>query len=382
MEWLIYNERSELMKISKRTVLKCCIYSMVLLGFTACSRKKQETLENKPSLEDKQINEEPEDIQDKETEEEKAEANAKAEDNEDTEVKEDQKEVDTSNDADKKYVAETSDDTKEEVLDMDFTVPFGYDYKFAQNPMGEVVSIEYPSTTTGSNRKANVILPPNYTEEKEYPIMFMVHGVGGDHNDYLGDNSRYIIWNLINEGKAKEMIVVYPNARAREDDSKDPKDIFSLAHYQAFDRFLEDLTKDLLPYMKEHYSVAEGRENTAIAGFSMGGRVALHIGFTLPDQFGYIGAFCPAFGILEYTNYGVYEEGLFTEDSFVLPEEYQSMVMIVKGQTDTIVKEEPSRYHQVLENNGQDHLYYELPWGHEYRVWAEGYYNFARRIFK
>lgn len=365
---------------------------MVLLGLTACGGKKQETLENKPLIEDKQNNDEADDskgneTEEKETEEKDTEAKEteeKVEANEENEVEEEQK--DTSKAIDDKNVTQTADgadgSTNEEVLDMDFTVPFGYDYKFTQKPMGEVVPIEYPSTTTGSNRNANVILPPNYTEEKEYPILFMVHGVGGDHNDYLGDNSRYIIWNLINEGKAKEMIVVYPNARAREDDSKDPKDIFSLPHYQAFDRFLEDLTKDLLPYMKEHYSVAEGRANTAIAGFSMGGRVALHIGFTLPDQFGYIGAFCPAFGLLEYTNYGVYEEGHFTEETFVLPEEYQSMVMIVKGLTDTIVKEEPSRYHEVLEKNGVEHLYYELPWGHEYRVWADGYYNFARRIFK
>ena len=52
-----------------------------------------------------------------------------------------------------------------------------------------------------------------------------------------------------------------------------------------------------MPYIEKTYSVKTGRENTAITGFSMGGRESLLIGMQRPDLFSYIGAICPAPGV-------------------------------------------------------------------------------------
>ena len=103
--------------------------------------------------------------------------------------------------------------------------------------------------------------------------------------------------------------IFMPNVRAREDDSANPSDIYSTEHFKAFDNFINDLRDDLMPYMEENYSVATGRENTAIAGLSMGGRESLYIGTKLTNQFAYIGAFCPAVGVLKSEDYTT-EEGL------------------------------------------------------------------------
>ena len=84
-----------------------------------------------------------------------------------------------------------------------------------------------------------------------------------------------IIGNLIKAGEIPEIIAVFPNERVREDDRRNPPDVFSLQHFQAFDRFLIDLEQNLMPFMKCRFQVRGGREHTAIAGFSMGGREAL-----------------------------------------------------------------------------------------------------------
>ena len=242
---------------------------------------------------------------------------------------------------------------------------------------GKVSTIDYTSKPTGSVRKANVLLPAGYTEEKEYPVLYLLHGIGGDHTEWMGGNPVTVIGNLIASGEAEEMIVVMPNVRARKNDAANPSDIYTPEHFKAFDNFINDLRDDLMPYIEANYSVAKGRENTAIAGLSMGGRESLYIGLTMPDTFGYVGAFCPAPGVLPYN----VESGLFATDEFKLPDGYESLIMIVAGSKDTVVANWPATYHQTLTNNGTEHIYYVTGGGHDFTVWKHGLYNFAKRIF-
>ena len=162
--------------------------------------------------------------------------------------------------------------------------------------------------------------------------------------------------------------------------------VHSFENYAYYDMFREDLIQYLMPYMEENYSIKTGRENTAVAGFSMGGRESLYIGVSKPELFGYIGAFCPAFGIFEYINadVGAREPGLFTEETFTLPEslKYNTYIQIVKGISDGVVKDQPTIHHNVLEDNGVPHIYYEKSGGHDEGVWGHGYYNFISNAFK
>ena len=247
---------------------------------------------------------------------------------------------------------------------------------------GIMTAITYKSETTGTVRKANILLPAGYSAERKYPVLYLLHGIGGDENEWLAANPRELIGNLIASGEAEEMVVVIPNVRARADDGGNPSDIFSLPHFQAFDNFINDLQKDLIPYIKEHYSIADGREYTAIAGLSMGGRESLYIGLVLPDLFGYIGAFSPAFGLLPYSNNGVSEVGLFTEETLKLPAGYSSYIMILTGDNDIVVNDEAMRYHKALSNNGVDHIFSITKGGHDFKVWSEGLYYFSKNIFR
>lgn len=280
------------------------------------------------------------------------------------------------------------------LADTNLDTPYGYTIMDNSVDYGKVETISYYSTATNSTRKAKVLLPANYTENKKYPVLYMMHGIGGTEESLLQiDRIEHVIGNTIASGDAEEMIVVFPNGCANETGLPPVgEDFYSLAHYAAYDNFINDLKDALMPYMEENFSIATGRENTAIAGFSMGGRVALHVGFSLPEHFRYIGALCPAFGILEYTNNGVYETGLFTEETFTLDSNYidDTLVLIVGGKNDGIVRGEPKRYHEALEANDVPHIFYETLGGENYTgdgghsadVYRHGLYNLMRRMFK
>ena len=255
--------------------------------------------------------------------------------------------------------------------------PEGFDQRQDGVTYGTTVFKTYLSRTTGAFRKVLVILPPDYTAEKDYPVLYLLHGIGGDHSEWSGGKPDVVVGNLIASGEAPEMIIVMPNVRARQNDAANPSDVYSASHFAAFDNFINDLTNDLMPFIAKEYSVREGRENTAVAGLSMGGREALYIGLSLPETFGYVGAFCPAPGVLPYYAEG----GLFQPADFKATEGYESYILINAGEWDGVVGEWPSTYADTLTANGTPVTFYTMPGGHDFNVWKHGLYNFAQRIF-
>lgn len=254
----------------------------------------------------------------------------------------------------------------------------GFDTRQADAEYGKLTLVNYKSTTTGGIRKCYVLLPIGYNAEETYPVLYLLHGIGGDHNEWMGGKPDVVIGNLVREGLAANMIVVIPNVRARLHDSVNPSDIYTPAHFAAFDNFINDLRDDLMPYIAANYSIATGRENTAIAGLSMGGREALYIGLTMSDTFGYVGAFCPAPGVLPYN----VEKGLFATADFKPANGLDTVILINAGQTDGVVGQWPSTYSAALTDNGVAHTYYVTKGGHDFTVWKHGLYNFARMIFQ
>ncbi|MBE2287490.1 MAG: esterase family protein [Prosthecobacter sp.] len=167
--------------------------------------------------------------------------------------------------------------------------PAGWDIKRDGIPHGKLVMISYDSKTVGTRRKMNVYTPPGYSTEKKYPVLYLLHGIGGDETEW----ARYaqpeiLLDNLIADGKARPMIIVMPNGRAQKDD-RPIGDIF--AHIPAFLVFERDLLDDIIPTIESRYSVQSDREHRALAGLSMGGGQTMNIGFAHLDRFGWLGAF-------------------------------------------------------------------------------------------
>eukprot|EP00833_Pecoramyces_ruminatium_P017054 jgi/Orpsp1_1/1191086/evm.model.d7180000083394.1 len=241
--------------------------------------------------------------------------------------------------------------------------------------------ISYFSTTTNSERKMNIILPVNYNENKKYPVLYYLHGIMGDEDSMLDETAIALPTNLFNSGKAKEMIIVLPNEYAPAPGTEvEPS--FTQEFFDGYDNFINDLVNDIMPYMEQHYSILTGKENTAVCGFSMGGRNSLYIGYSRPDLFGYVGAFSPAPGLVPgHDTFSGDHKGLFQE-SELRADDPPFVTLISCGTNDNVVFEFPKSYHEILTRNNQEHIWFEVPGAdHDTDAIAAGFYNFVSATF-
>src|SRR6476646_483022 len=172
--------------------------------------------------------------------------------------------------------------------------PAGYDSLRAGLAHGKIDTIWYPSATVGNKRRTLVYTPPGFSKKNKYPVLYLLHGIGGDEKEWLnGAQPQVILDNLYADGKIEPMIVVMPNGRAMKDD-RAIGNIFDSAKVQAFANFEKDLLNDLIPFIEKNYPVLKDRDHRAIAGLSMGGGQSLNFGLGNLDKFAWIGAFSPA----------------------------------------------------------------------------------------
>ena len=119
----------------------------------------------------------------------------------------------------------------------------------------------YESKTVGTVRRAIIYTPPGYSKEKKYPVLYLLHGIGGDEKEWLnGGKPQIILDNLYAEGKLEPMIVVMPNGRAMKDD-RATGNIMDPDKVQAFATFEKDLLNDLIPFANRisgHYPITTG----------------------------------------------------------------------------------------------------------------------------
>ncbi len=166
---------------------------------------------------------------------------------------------------------------------------------------GKWVTKSYYSRTSGRKTKMNVLLPVYYDKEKTYPVLYLLHGYY-DNENWMKDRTelKMILGNMMAKGLTKEMIVVCPYIFCSKQNEVCTE--MNLENSLAYDNFINDLEEDVMPFVEKTFSISKGTENTAIAGFSMGGREALYIGIQHPEQFGYVGAVCPAPGLVPGTD--------------------------------------------------------------------------------
>lgn len=242
--------------------------------------------------------------------------------------------------------------------------------------------ISYYSSVAKKNKNAVVILPPNYSTSKKYPVVYVNHGIFGTENDMVG-YCKNIGGNLMASGEAEEMILV--SCAMYTSQNSDQCSGITVEECAKYDAFREDLIECLMPYIEEHYSVATGRENTGICGFSMGGRESLYIGITRPQYFGYIGAASPAPGVTPGTDMYMAHPGNMSESEFKIQDHTYDpyFLMITGGTNDTVVGTFPKQYHEILTTNGQPHIWQEIQGGgHDDSCINPLMYNFLKNAFK
>ena len=97
--------------------------------------------------------------------------------------------------------------------------PKGFDVVQPNIAHGKIDTITYDSKTVGTKRRALVYTPPGFSKSKKYPVLYLLHGIGGDEKEWLkGGQPQVILDNLYAQKKVQPMIVVLPNGRAMKDD--------------------------------------------------------------------------------------------------------------------------------------------------------------------
>lgn len=251
--------------------------------------------------------------------------------------------------------------------------PQGFDVFNPNCAHGKVELVSYESRTVGKQRKANVYTPPGYSTDKKYPVLYLLHGIGGDENEWLrGGHPEIILDNLYSQNNAVEMIIVMPNGRAMEDD-RAVGNVMSAKKQAAFANFERDLLDDLIPFIEKTYSVAPGRENRALAGLSMGGGQSLNFGLSHLDLFAWIGAFSAAPNTKQ------------PQELVPQPEKAKELIKLLWiscGDADGLIFVS-NRTSAHLKENGVKHGYRIIPGGrHDFIQWKSDLYEFSQRIFK
>ncbi|HTY60909.1 MAG TPA: alpha/beta hydrolase-fold protein, partial [Acidobacteriota bacterium] len=236
-------------------------------------------------------------------------------------------------------------------------------------PKGKLETITYNSKSIGVDRKAVVYTPPNYDASQKYPVLYLMHGIGGNETHWTSlCAANKILDNLIADKKAVPMIIVMPNGRATAEPPS--SNIMSDFNYYAF--FEKDLLQDLMPYIESHYSVKADRDHRALTGLSMGGGQGLDFGINNIDKFAWVGGFSSA-------------PNLQSPDILIPKIQHAkdklSLLWIGCGDKDNLITGSWN-LHQGLVKANIDHVWYVDTGVHEVPVWNNNLYLFAQMLFK
>lgn len=248
---------------------------------------------------------------------------------------------------------------------------------------GKWVAKSYYSRTAERETRINVLLPAYYDKEKTYPVLYLFHGYYDDEN-WMKDRTelRVILGNMMEKGLTKEMIVVCPYIFCSKENASCTG--MNIENSLAYDNFINDLEKDVMPFVEKTFPVSKGKENTAIAGFSMGGRESLYIGVRHPEQFGYIGAVCPAPGLVPGVDTSQHPGQLKDDElKFDKNSDQPYLLYLAGAKDDSAVGDTPLQLHNLLKKNKVDHIWQLFEGtGHDESSVKLYLYNYMRMIFK
>jgi enterochelin esterase family protein len=271
---------------------------------------------------------------------------------------------------------------------------------------GTVQAVWYPSPTLKlASRRMMVYTPPGYEAgTRKYPVLYLLHGGGGDEDAWLTMGRANIIMdNLIAVGRAKPMIVVMPNGNAAQSVSQGfgygptpatqsvqapaPPPVQAAQAAQGGGQagggrggapqpyagsYPESLVKDVIPFVEKRFRVLAAKDDRAIAGLSMGGGHTLAATNNNPGTFAYI--------------------GVFSSGPAAVDDAFQKQLEAVKGGgvkfywlgagTTDMARERTVTLSELVKKDGFDTTYREIPGRHYWFLWRDFLAHYAQIAFQ
>ena len=258
-------------------------------------------------------------------------------------------------------------------------------YKVSPVPHGTVSRIWYDSPALGLERRMTVYTPAGYeTSGKRYPVLYLLHGMGGDEEAWISlGRTAQILDNLIAQGKAKPMIVVMPNGNASQEAAPGESSRGMVPPTMQLPKTMEGSYEQAFPeivkFIDKNYRTIKSKSGRAIAGLSMGGFHSLHISKQYPDMFNYIGLFSAAIMPNKEVSSPIYEnmEGKLK----VQFDKNPALYWIAIGKTDFLYKAN-EEYRKLLDEKGYKYTYYESDEGHIWKNWRIYLTEFVPMLFR
>ena len=274
--------------------------------------------------------------------------------------------------------------------------PQGFDVARPGVPAGKVERVEYTSSVTGGSKPAMVYTPAGYSSAQKYPVLYLLHGIGGNERHWPGPGAAAaILDNLIADKKTVPMIVVMPLGRS----SNEPEMAFGRrgggdgraggqpggapaggrggggmgVEFQAYAAFERELLNDLIPFVEKTYSVQADREHRALAGLSMGGGQSLNFGLGNLDTFAWVGGFSSAPNTMPPAQ--------LVRDAAVAREKLK-LLWVSCGDQDSLFNISEGVHNYLVEQKVPHVWHIDIGGAHTFPVWKNNLYHFSTLLFR
>ncbi len=268
-------------------------------------------------------------------------------------------------------------------------------YSVNKVPHGNVSKVWYESPTLKLTRRMTVYTPAGYDKGKNYPVLYLLHGAGGDENAWseLG-RAAQILDNLIAAGKAKPMLVVMTNGNPNTAAAPGEWDFgmyqpamggggVQLPQAAAS---MDESFMDVVNFIEKNYKVAKNKASRAICGLSMGGGHSFQISKRFPNTFDYVGLFSAAISVGQWGDRTPLLERMNTNEEYnkqmaALFGAKPKLYWIAIGKTDFLYQQNAD-LRKWLDSKGYPYTYRETDGGHIWRNWRIYLTEFSQMIFK
>jgi enterochelin esterase-like enzyme len=264
--------------------------------------------------------------------------------------------------------------------------PQGFDAPRLGIATGRVERVEYTSSVTGGKKPAMVYTPPGYSPAQKYPVLYLLHGIGGNETHWVGPGAAAaILDNVIADKKAVPMIVVMPHGRS----SNEPEAALfgprggrgaggrggagMAIEFQAYAAFERELLADLIPFIESKYSVQADRERRALTGLSMGGGQSLNFGLGNLDTFAWVGGFSSAPNTMPPAQ--------LLRDAAVARQKLK-LLWVSCGDQDSLFNISEGVHKHLVEQKVPHVWHIDIGGGHTFPVWKNNLYHISTLLFR
>ncbi len=255
-----------------------------------------------------------------------------------------------------------------------------------------ILQVDFFSKSLMRTVTFNAIVPADKTaisaqtsmQKKQYKTLYLLHGIFGNHTDWIA-NTRIALW-----AQERDLVVIMPAGENK----------FYVDNKKSMDKFTEFVGDDLVNFTRKLLPLSEKREDTFIAGLSMGGYGSCITGLNFAHTFGYIGMFSASLRIdtihlstnddpILYRRKDNYEsifgdvskiKGSCNDNKWLITNLKENdnkipYIYQVCGKQDFLI-EQNRDYHKFLIDNSVNVHYEEWEGTHDWKFWDEAILKF------